>query len=78
MSEHIQPAPGPHAPSSVAAAETHSHTPGVAYERARFDFHLILWVGAGLVVTAVVIHVAVWWLLGGLEKSNAVPAGSVS
>jgi hypothetical protein len=78
MSEHIQPAPGPHAPPSVAAPETHLHTPGVAYDPEKFNFRLILWVGVGLVVTAVVIHVAVWWLLGGLQHINAKPVGSIS
>jgi hypothetical protein len=78
MSEHIQPAPGPHVPPAAAAAAAHAHTPGVAYESEKFDFRLVLWVGAGLVAVAVVIHVAVWWLLGGLEKINAKPAGSIS
>lgn len=79
MSEHIQPAPTPHAvPHAPASVEGHEHTPGVAYERDWFDFRMIAWVGVGLVVTAVVLHVVVWWLLGGLKEVNAVPAGSIS
>lgn len=77
MSEHIQPAPGLHSPPA-AAAETHMQTPGVAYDSMKFDFRLILWVGVGLVVTGVVIHIGVWWLLRDLQHINAKPAGTVS
>jgi hypothetical protein len=78
MSEHIQPAPDSHAAPVAAAAEKHEHTPGVAYEREEFNFRLILWVGAGLAFTALIVHVIVWWLFGGLENHNTVPTGSVS
>ncbi|HTU21426.1 MAG TPA: hypothetical protein VMG10_25540 [Gemmataceae bacterium] len=79
MSEHIQPAPdSPAPPAAVAEAERHEKTPGVAYERERFDFRLILRVGAGLAVTVLIVQVIVWWLFGGLEEHNRVPAGRVS
>jgi hypothetical protein len=77
MSEHIQPAP--HArDTSAATVETHERTPGVSHESEAFDFRLILWVGAGLAGVAVIVHIVLWWLLGGLEKYNAVPSGSIS
>ncbi|MGH7172410.1 MAG: hypothetical protein ACRELF_04455 [Gemmataceae bacterium] len=78
MSEHIQSAPDSHAAPAAVATEAHEHTPGVAHESEVFDFRLILWVGAGLVVTAVIVQVVVWWLFGSLEKHNTVPPGSVS
>jgi hypothetical protein len=77
MSEHIQPAPGPHT-APVAAAEAHLRTPGVSYEREEFNFRLIIKVGVGLAVMAAVIHLVVWWLLRGLEKTDTLPAGSMS
>ncbi|MHB1423390.1 MAG: hypothetical protein ACYC3I_09405 [Gemmataceae bacterium] len=58
--------------------EENERTPGVSHESEAFDFRLILWVGAGLVVTAVVVQVVVWWLFRGVEKIDAVPAGGVS
>jgi hypothetical protein len=77
MSEHIQPAPSPHA-AHTATAEAHERTPGVSYEGETFNFALIIKVGIGLAVTAAVIHVVVWWLLRGLEKIDTLPAGSMS
>jgi hypothetical protein len=76
MSEHIQQAPGPHAASP--ATEAHEHTPGVSRESDYFDFGLIVKVGIGLAVVAVVIQVAVWYLMHGLEKRNTQPVGAVS
>ncbi|HTU23668.1 MAG TPA: hypothetical protein VMG10_36865 [Gemmataceae bacterium] len=86
MSEHLQSLSGGRRPPEIGGtqgadaprSDSHEHTPGVAYEREEFNFRLILWVGAGLVVTALVVHVIVWWLFGGLEKHNTVPTGSVS
>lgn len=77
MSEHIQPAPEwrPEASREHERPEEHERTPGVSHESVHFDFRLVIWVGIGLAVVAVVVHVAVWFLLGGLEKSNAVPPG---
>jgi hypothetical protein len=63
MSEHIQPAPNSLAPTAPAAPEEHERTPGVAHEREIFNFRLIVRVGVGLIVTAAVIHIAVWLLL---------------
>jgi hypothetical protein len=74
VSEHIQSTPAPHAPAP-APAEEHEHTPGVAREREWFDFWLIFKVGAGLAITALIIQVLVWWLLGGLERVNTQPTG---
>lgn len=71
MSEHIQPAPAPH--HAPLAPELPERTPGVAYEKKDLNFRLILWVGFGLIVTAVVIHVLVWGLLVREEKHNAPP-----
>lgn len=75
MSEHIQSAP---VEPQAAAAETHERTPGVSHEREGFNFWLIVKVGAGLAATGLVIHVLVWWLLGGLEKINSQPTGELS
>jgi hypothetical protein len=78
MSEHIQPAPSPHsAPGAHATAEA-ERTPGVAHESLGFNFRLIVRVGIGLVITAVVIHVVVLWLMRGLERAHEVPGGSIS
>lgn len=76
MSEHIQQAPGPHA--AHPSAEVHERTPGVTRESEWFNFWLIVKVGIGLAVVAVVIQVAVWYLLHGLEKANTPPAGALS
>ncbi len=72
MSEHIQAAPslGSHPPPPSAAAE---RTPGVAHERSEFSLRLVLRVAVGLFVTAVVIHLAVWWLLVHEKFHNAAP-----
>jgi hypothetical protein len=78
MSEHIQPAPAPHAPAATATAEQHDRTPGVSHEREEFNFRLVLWVGFGLAMTALVIHFVVGWVIGGLEKYNAQPSGEMS
>jgi hypothetical protein len=72
MSEHIQPAPAPH--HAPAAPELPERTPGVAYEKKDMNFRLILWVGFGLIVTAVVIHVLVWGLLVREKRRNAPPS----
>jgi hypothetical protein len=76
MSEHIQQAPGPHALSP--ATEAHERTPGVSRESDYFDFGLIVKVGIGLAVVAGVIHVALWYLMHGLERVNTQPVGAVS
>lgn len=80
MSEHIQQAPssapGGMTPSSPHAE--HERTPGVLHESLKFDFRLIIWVGIGLAIVGLVIHFGVGFLLGGLQKYNEKPAGSVS
>jgi hypothetical protein len=73
MSEHIQPAPSSHAPTAPIAAEEHERTPGVARESEVFNFRLIVWVGVGLIVTAAVIHLAVWQLLVYHKNYKAPP-----
>jgi hypothetical protein len=78
VSEHIQPAPGPHGPATPAAAEGHLSTPGVSHEREILNLRLVVWVGVGLVVTAVVVHLAVWGLLVGVEKHGAAPPEGLS
>jgi|GEM_PF-3177070 hypothetical protein len=77
MSEHIQPAAdrrdaGPPAP------EEHERTPGVSHESEVFDFRLITWVGIGLAGICMLIQIALWQLLGGIEKRHAVSPGAVS
>src|SRR5579864_650561 len=66
MSEHIQPAPEwrPEASREHARPEEHERTPGVSHESEAFNFRLVISVGVGLAVVAVLIHVAVWFLLG--------------
>lgn len=64
MSEHTQ-------------REEHERTPGVFHESEAFDFRLILWVGIGLAVFAVIIHFALAGLLGGFEEYHSVPPGRV-
>jgi hypothetical protein len=80
MSEHMQPAPESHLGqlAPTPRSEEHEQTPGVSHESAAFDFRLIIWVGLGLVAVGLAVHIVLWWLLGGLEKFNAVPAGRVS
>jgi hypothetical protein len=80
MSEHIQPAPerplGGLTPP--AHREEHERTPGVAHESVAFDFRLIIWVGVGLAVVALVVQVALWFLLGGLQRFNSKPPARAS
>lgn len=64
MSEQQQPANPP---------EEHARTPGVSHESEAFDFRLIIKVGIGLAVVAVIVQFATAWLLGGLEKHHTVP-----
>src|SRR5262245_32218019 len=82
MSEHIQPAPSVadslRESERTRGASAPPRTPGVSYEREGFNFPLIIKVGVGLAVMAVVIHLVVWWLLRGLEKADTQPAGSMS
>lgn len=86
MSEHIQTPSGGRQPPETslggltppAQEQAHEHTPGVHHESLAFDFRLILCVGGGLVATALIVHVAVWWLLGDLERQHSVPPSSVS
>ncbi len=77
MSEHIQPAPAwqTEASRERERPEEHERTPGVSHESVAFNFRLILWVGACLALVGVLIHVVVWFLLGDLEKINAVKPG---
>jgi hypothetical protein len=56
----------------------HVRTPGVSRESEWFNFALIIKVGIGLAVTAAIIHVVVWWLLGALDKLNTLSVGSMS
>lgn len=80
MSEHIQEQPT-NAPSGIpplAHPGEHERTPGVYHESLKFDFRLIIWVGVGLAIVALVLHFVVGALLGGLKKFNDMPAGSVS
>jgi hypothetical protein len=58
--------------------------PGVAFEPRDADVRALLYIGIGILVAAVVIHLAVLWLYGlfaaresrrGLRPSTAVPAG---
>ena len=68
---HIPPSPAPQ-PAPIAATLP-ERTPGVSYEKSGFDFWLILRVGFGLIVTVVVLHLAVWWLLVQYEIPSAPP-----
>ena len=77
MNEPLQPAPGPHA-ATATTAEAHERTPGVSHEREEFNLWLLVKVGIGLAATALVVHVLVSWLFGGLEKFNAQPTGEAS
>jgi len=86
MSEHIQPASGGRPPLDSAhpgvntprSLEEHLRTPGVFHESRHFDFRLIMMVGCGLLVVAVILHFAVAGLLGGLEKVHTVPPDRLS
>jgi hypothetical protein len=78
MSEHIQPAPSAHAAPGAHATAEAQRTPGVAHECPEFNFRLVVRVGIGLVITVVVIHVVVWWLMRGLKRAHEVAAGSLS
>ncbi|HWG43990.1 MAG TPA: hypothetical protein VN688_14525 [Gemmataceae bacterium] len=71
MSEHIQRDLGPH-PAPVAV-ETPERTPGVAHERGEFNLRLVVYVGLGLIVTAITVHLLVWWLLRGYEMRHKAP-----
>lgn len=77
MSEHIQPA-SDRTSREHERPETYEHTPGVHRESEAFDFRLILWVGGGLVATALLVQVSVWWLLGSLQQHHTVPPDRVS
>jgi hypothetical protein len=77
MSEHIQSAPEA-ASREREPPEEHENTPGVSHESAAFNFRLVIWVGVGLAAVGISVHVVLWWLLGGLERFNAVPTGRVS
>ena len=78
MSEHIQPAPSPHAAPGAHATAEAERTPGVAHESLEFNFRLVVGVGVGLAITGVVIHVVVWWLMRGFERAHELPGGSIS
>jgi hypothetical protein len=75
MSEHIRPASDPyHSP----VAQATERTPGVLHEKGDFNFRLVLWVGFGLIVTVVLVHLAVWRLLFHEEERNIPPSGGQS
>jgi len=81
MSEHIQSAPDRRdtgLTSTGSLSEEHARTPGVAHESEAFDFRLILWAGACLVLIGLVVHFAVLWLLEGFERSYTIPPSNVS
>ena len=86
MSEHIQSLSGGRQPpesalwglTPPAQSEQHERTPGVARESEAFDFRLIIWVGIGLGITALLVSIAVGWVLGGLEHRNTIPSSTVS
>src|SRR5262249_14956176 len=77
MSEHIQPAPDPTSRERERPEES-ERTPGVSHESEAFHFRLVLRVGVGLAAIVIGVQIVLWWLLGGLEKCNTVPAGRVS
>jgi hypothetical protein len=77
MSEHIRPADDRRDPVP-AVPEQHERNPDVQHESEAFDFGLIVKVGIGLAIVAAIVHFAVGWLLGGLEKSHTVPLDRVS
>jgi hypothetical protein len=71
MSEHIQRDPSPH-PAPVAVG-TPERTPGVMHERGEFNLRLIVYVGLGLIATAVTVQLLVWWLLTSYEMRHTPP-----
>ncbi|HZV04345.1 MAG TPA: hypothetical protein VE999_04575 [Gemmataceae bacterium] len=77
MSEHIQPAADPTS-QQRERTEDHERTPGVAHESEAFHFRLVIWVGVCLAAIVIGVQIILWWLLGGLEKFNAIPTGRVS
>jgi hypothetical protein len=77
MSEHIQPATDQR-DAGPPPSEEHERTPGVSHESEAFDFRLIIWIGVGLAALCLLIQIALWWLLGGIEKRHAVRPGTVS
>jgi hypothetical protein len=79
MSEHIQPAPDPHHPMHSPTGDVEpERTPGVLHEKSEFSMRLVLWVGFGLIVVAVVLHFVVAGLLAYDERRNLPPSGSES
>jgi hypothetical protein len=48
----------------IARTDGRAQNPLVHHEPSDVNVRVILWFGAGLVVAAVVIHVALWWMLG--------------
>jgi hypothetical protein len=77
MSEHIQPAPD-RSSQERERPEEHERTPGVSHESEAFHFRLVIWVGVVLAAIVIGVQIVLWWLLGGLEKFNAVPTGRIS
>jgi hypothetical protein len=76
MSEHIQPAPDPHAAPTPATLP--ERTPGVLHERGGFAFGLIIKVGIGLAVIVIVTQIALWRLLAYQEIRNTAPLEGAS
>jgi hypothetical protein len=50
---------------------TTDHTPDVAHEHSDVNVRAILWFCAGLIVVAVVVHVAIWGLFEVFESRTA-------
>ena len=44
----------------------------VAYERKDVNAWAILWIGVAMIVAAVVIHTAVWWLFDAFDRREAL------
>jgi len=59
----VRPDPGPPPPAP--------HHPEVRHEHSDVNVRAILWVAAGLVATAVVIHLVVWWLFDYYQRRDA-------
>lgn len=72
MSEHIQPAHD-QASRERERPEEHERTPGVLHESEAFAFGIIVKVGIGLAVVAVLVQFIIAGLLGGLENVHTVP-----